>query len=146
MSLADTITNPETLLRERRHEVPDQFSSQARISIKTAELTPTEILDTFAKAGKFPLFRIRVSEREYLPSKPILIHIYQDGDWFFAENETLVLVGTGQSKEEAVLDLEQHIVHFWNYYKKLMDDKISGDAVRLKKVYSGLFVEKQREG
>lgn len=142
MSLADTVTNPEALLRERRHEVPDQFSSQDRINIKTAELTPTEILKNFSKGGKFPLFRIYISEREYLPSKPILIHIYQDEDWYFAENQTLVLVGTGQSKEEAVLDLEQHIVHFWHHYKQMMDDKISGDAIRLKKIYSRLFVEK----
>lgn len=93
------------------------------------------------KPFKFPLFRLTISGRTFLPSKPIGITVTQDGAWFFAENEALNVVGTGGSPEEAVLDLEHHIVHFWQYYRSLQDSQVIGDAVRLKKLFSNLLAE-----
>ncbi|MBF0515856.1 MAG: hypothetical protein HQK97_01890 [Nitrospirae bacterium] len=60
---------------------------------------------------------------------------------FFAESETLVVVGTGSSENEAIDDMCKHIVHFYHYYRKLPLDKVTGDAIRLKKIYETLFVE-----
>ena len=60
---------------------------------------------------------------------------------FFAESETLVVVGTGESITEAIDDLGKQIIHFYKYYKNLSRDKVIGDAVRLKRLYETLFVD-----
>lgn len=93
------------------------------------------------KPFKFPLFQLTIPGRTFLPSKPIGINVTQDGVWFFAENEALNVIGTGGSLEEAVLDVQQHIVHFWEYYGSLQDSQVTGDAVRLKKIFSSLLAE-----
>jgi hypothetical protein len=101
----------------------------------------TTVAEPLLKPFKFPLFQLTISGRTYLPSKPIGTNVTQDGAWFFAENEALNVVGTGGSLEEAVLDLEHHIVHFWQYYRSLQDSEVTGDAIRLKKLFSNLLVE-----
>jgi hypothetical protein len=101
----------------------------------------TTVAEPLLKPFKFPLFQLTISGRTYLPSKPIGTNVTQDGAWFFAENEALNVVGTGGSLEEAVLDLEHHIVHFWQYYRSLQDSEVTGDAIRLKKLFSKLLVE-----
>ena len=97
------------------------------------------VAEPLLKPFKFPLFQLTISGRTFLPSKPIGIMVTQDGAWFFAENEALNVVGTGGSLEEAVLDLEHHIVHFWQYYRSLQDSQVTGDAVRLKHLFSNLL-------
>lgn len=74
---------------------------------------------------------------------PIKVHIYSDDSLFFAENETLVIIGTGSSAIEAMDDFCSHVIHFYHYYKKLSWNKVTGDAVRLKKLYETLFVERE---
>lgn len=74
---------------------------------------------------------------------PIKVRIYSEDNLFFAENETLVIIGTGSSVLEAMDDFCRHIIHFYYYYKKLSLDKITGDAVRLKKLYETLFIEQE---
>lgn len=99
------------------------------------------VAEPLLKPFKFPLFQLRISGRTFFPSKPIGINVTQDGAWFFAENEALNVVGTGGSLEEAVLDLEHHVVHFWQYYRSLQDSQVTGDAVRLKNLFSNLLSE-----
>jgi len=84
-----------------------------------------------------PLWTIQ----RYQTVKPIKVHIYVEDNIFFAENETLIIVGTGKSIGEAIADLSNHIIHFYHYYQRLPDDKVTGDAIRLKKMYKTLFVE-----
>ncbi|MBI5233527.1 MAG: hypothetical protein HY880_04160 [Deltaproteobacteria bacterium] len=90
-----------------------------------------------------PLWTIPARGKQYRSTKPIKVHIYFENNIFFAENETLVVVGTGESMPEAITDLSKHIIHFYNYYKKLSSDKITGDAIRLKHVYETLFIEEE---
>lgn len=136
MSELQEILTPYQLLQERRSDVPESFSLLGKIKVDTADLDPAELFAKLEKSSRFPLFELHVGHQKYHAIRPIIVHVYQDEEWFFAENETLNLTGSGSSVEEAVGDLEEHIVHFWHYYKHLPDDKLVGDAVRLKKVYS----------
>lgn len=102
---------------------------------------PSKVTEATLKPFKFPLFQLTVSGRTLFPSKPIGVHVTQDGPWFFAGNEALNVVGTGTSLEEAVLDLQHHIIHFWEYYGSLQDSQVTGDAVRLKQLFSNLLAE-----
>lgn len=99
------------------------------------------IAEPVLKPFKFPLLKLIIAGHTFFPSKPIGVNVSQDGAWFFAENEALNVVGTGGSLEEAVLDLEHHIVHFWQYYRSLDDSQVTGDAIRLKSIFSNLLAE-----
>jgi len=124
------------------HEILGEFPAPfARMSeSSTYEEARTEI-EGMWMPFKFPLFQIKVSGRIFILSKPIGVHVTQDAPWFFAENEALNVMGTGRSLEEAVLDLEHHILHFWQYYQSLQDSQVTGEAVRLKRLFSDLLAE-----
>jgi hypothetical protein len=141
MSMAGQATDHYEVLRERRAEVPARFSLQGPVCVQTADLDPVSIFRSLVKPSRIPLFRLHVFNRSYRPVQPILVHLSQEDEWFFAENETLAIAGTGTSAEAAILDLEQHIVHFWNTYRQLPDDKVTGDAARLKKLFADLLTE-----
>jgi thioredoxin reductase len=76
-----------------------------------------------------------------VPSRPISINIYCDDDLDFAENENLAVCGTGNNIEDAIENLKKHIVHFYEYYRKMDEDKLIGEALRLKDLYADLFIE-----
>ena len=132
--------NAHEFLHERAVYFPTQFSPIASSPTAIYEEADT-VAEYFLKPFKFPLFRLTVSGRTYFPPKPIGIQVTRDGVWFFAANETLNVVGTGGSFEEAILDLEHHIVHFWQYYRSLQDSQVTGDAIRLKSIFSNLLAE-----
>jgi len=56
---------------------------------------------------------IRNQTDQYKFSKPMNVRISSKDNLFFAENETLVVVGTGSSPTEAIDDLCKHIIHFY---------------------------------
>jgi len=90
-----------------------------------------------------PLWAVHSEGKLFRVSQPIRVRVFRDGDLFFAENETLLVCGTGDSAWEAVEDLELHIIHFYNYYKELPSDRVMGEAKRLKAIYRDLLVEEQ---
>ena len=75
-------------------------------------------------------------------SRPIKVKIYLEGNMFFVENETLVLIGVGESITDAIDDFSKQVVHFYKYYRKLSWDRVTGDAERLKGLYETLFVNR----
>jgi hypothetical protein len=138
-------TQPHALLREPSSELLKTHQLR-RINVKTADGDPdldlAEISKGYVKQKMYPLFQLYVQNKRYFAVRPIIVHIYHDDGMFFAENETLLLTGMGVSVEEAVYDLEQHIVYFSKYYRELSKDKLIGDAIRLKEIYFGLLAEK----
>lgn len=145
MSMLENAVTLNDIWLDRRLNIPERFSSERETLFETVGLGIVELIKDFTKKYtvplKFPLFQLHVQNRHYRAVMPITVYVYSDGEWFFAENETLVLSGSGASTEEAICDLERHIVHFWNYYRQLPDERLTGDAIRLKKIYSGLLIE-----
>jgi len=125
-------------VRDIAREAVSAFTPSALFPAGTAQ----EHIPEFGSQSLFaPLWSVTDKARKRQVSKPIKVHIYFEGDICIAENESLVVVGTGGSPTEAIDDLGKHIIHFYHYYKKLSWDKVTGDAVRLKKIYATLFVE-----
>lgn len=90
-----------------------------------------------------PLWTILTKTRKYKVSKPIKVRLYIEDNLFFAESETLVVVGTGESITDAIDDFGQQVIHFYKYYKKLSWDRVTGDAERLKGLYETLFIDQE---
>ncbi|MEA1991059.1 MAG: hypothetical protein U9N58_02540 [Thermodesulfobacteriota bacterium] len=58
---------------------------------------------------------------------------------FFVENETLDIFATGETREEAIRAFNEHLIYFYNHYKNLSWDRVTGEAERLKRLYEDLF-------
>lgn len=128
------------LMKDINREAVSAFSSLSQFPSGTAqERMPDKEFTGHNLIA--PLWTIPVKKKHYRSIKPIKIHIHVEDNVFFVENDTLTVVGTGKSLTEAIADLYKHIIHFYNYYKNLPFDKVTGDAIRLKRVYETLFVE-----
>ncbi len=130
-------SNTSDVWEERKSYVPDNFKFEGAIKIKTAgsDLDADEP-SVPEKPSNLPLFAINVGGSTYRLVRPISVRIYRDQEWVFAENETLNLIGTGSNLLEAVNDLQEHIIHFWNYYSQIPDESLTIDALQLKRIYS----------
>ena len=128
-------------VRERKAYFPDDYKGVATYVGTAAQSIQPE---SYFYAGHFntaPLMEFRSEQKSYTTPKPILIKVFKVEDVFFAENESLVLSGTGASREEAVLDFVSHLDYFHNFYKRKNEDELTGDALRLKKIYNHLLIE-----
>ena len=130
-------------VREERQEYLPANYRHSEVRVDTAkEIVGKELLRSLSsRQFVAPLWSVRTPEKRFRTIKPLSVHIYFDEGLFFAQNETLFLYGTGMSPEEAIEDLELHIIHFYQYYKNLDWSQVTGDAIRLKKLYEGLLLE-----
>ena len=88
-----------------------------------------------------PIWRVQSPHTRIRATKPIAVKIRYEDSFYFAENETLRITGTGQTPQEAISDFLLHLIHFHQYFKALPWDKVTGDATNLKKQFETLFVE-----
>lgn len=137
VALADTYK----LVEERKAYFPDEYRGIAPVIGTASQSIQPEAYFDSSRFNTAPLMEFRGEERSYVASKPILIKVYREDDVFFAENESLVLCGTGTSRDEAVLDFVKHLDYFHSFYKKQSESNLVGDALRLKKIYDNLLVE-----
>ena len=129
------------LIKERRRYLPSNYRSTL-----VAEIGTTNIIDwqqVFKNKKTIYVYRLFKENKRYLANKPIAVKIYQDEDLFFTENENLNVCGTGETSQEALADLYLHILHFYNYYREIDEERLIGDAVRLKELYHGLLIEEK---
>jgi hypothetical protein len=130
-------------VREERQEYLPIKYQRSQVSVDTAkEILGEELLGLLNSRQLItPLWSVGTHKKRLRTNKPLAVRIYPDDGLFFAENETLRLFGTGMSPEEAIEDLGLHIIHFYQHYKKLDWSQVTGDAIRLKKLYEGLLSE-----
>jgi len=127
---------------ERREYLPPNYR-HAEAKVNTAREIIAEELFRSLPSRKFmtPLWSVGIPGKRFRTVKPIAIRVYFDDGLYFAENDTLLLYGTGMSPEEAITDLGLHIIHFYQYYRNLNWSQVTGDAVRLKRLYENLLSE-----
>ena len=127
------------LMEERKRDLPSKYRSTLVDEVET-----TNIIDwqqVFKNKKTVYIYRLSKENKQYIISNPIAVKIYQDEALFFAENENLNVCGTGETSQEALADLHLHILHFYEYYRKIDKEQLVGDAVRLKELYHNLLIE-----
>jgi len=130
------------VIKERMAYVPENYKSSGVGEVGTATVVdPQEVFSQTRKHQPIPIWRIHVEPKRFYTPKPILVKIYSDEDFFFAENEKLAVCGTGDTPQNALQDFYFHIVHFFEYYMGIDENKLTGDALRLKNLYQNLLIE-----
>lgn len=139
--MSSTLADAYDLIQEKKSYFPSDYkSSPIFVGTAAQSIQP----ETYLQASRFdtaPVMMFKGERHTYTASKPILVKVYRDEDIFFAENDSLVLCGTGDSREDAILDFVKHLEYFYNFYKRQSEGNLRGDALRLKKIYSDLVVE-----
>jgi len=129
-------------IKERMKYIPVNYKSTRAIGVSTATaIDPQQIFANRIKPYVAPLWRLQSKTKRFYTPIPIAVKVYRDEDFFFAENENLAVCGTGDTPQDALQDLVLHIIHFFEYYKKLDDSQLAGDALRLKTLYQNLLIE-----
>ncbi len=124
--------------------IPEMYTrSGDSVVVTSPEIDPKEVFGHQRRCQPAPIMRLQENSRKFSTAKPILVNVYQDEDLFFAENENLVVCGTGHTPQEALKDLCQHIMYFFEYYKNLDESNLIGDALKLKELYQDLLIEER---
>lgn len=141
MAAAIPTSGSSDIWEEIRSHVPENYQLKRALSIKTAS-SDLDIRESplTERHLSIPLFALQAGSDIFRLQRPISVKIYNDEEWVFAENEALNLIGTGTTPQEAISDLQQHIIHFWNYYSDIPDESLTTDALQLKRIYSDRFV------
>ncbi|MBI4455611.1 MAG: hypothetical protein HY644_06910 [Acidobacteria bacterium] len=105
-----------------------------------------EEVNAFTRIGEvaklnIPVWEIPAKGRSLLAKPAIGVRIWSEEGFYFAENDQLVIYGSGSSRGEALADFYTHIVHFYDYYRNLKDGQVIGEAARLKHLFSEVFTE-----
>ena len=138
--MSGTLMDTYEQVRRRKEYFPDDYQGVAT-HIGTAQSIQPE---TYFNSGHFntaPVMEFMSAQKRYVMPKPILVRGFKVDDVFFAENDSLILSGTGTSPEEALMDFVHHLDYFYNFYKRKNESDLTGDALRLKKIYDSLLVE-----
>ena len=70
--------------------------------------------------------------------EPVRVKISKGEILFFAENEFFGIFATGESRDEAINNFSEQIIHFYNHYKQLNWNRAAGEALRIKKLFKNL--------
>lgn len=125
---------------ERLGFIPERFKSGVTVSTTASELALKPWPRGFS-AIRTPLWRFASPKVVVLSSKPVSARVSKGESLFFAENEKLAIFATGASRNEAINSFGEHLVHFYEHYKRLDWDDVTGEARRLKEIYEDLFEE-----
>ena len=132
------ISESYKLRDERLDSFPENFKRRVHSVSTASELDLRPVSWGFATANT-PLWRFRSSHGVVLSSKPVAVKIIRGESLFFAENENLDIFATGESRDDAIRAFNDHLIYFYNHYKNLSWDRVTGEAGRLKRLYEDLF-------
>lgn len=132
------ISESYELRNERLDSFPENFKRRVPSVSTASELDLRPVSWGFATANT-PLWRFRSSNGVVLSSKPVSVKISRGESLFFAENENLDIFATGESRDDAIRAFNEHLIYFYNHYKNLSWDRVTGEAKRLKRLYEDLF-------
>jgi len=137
MSLAQ-INESYLIRQERLSFFPKNFKRELTV-VPTASELDTHARFSGASIVKVPVWVFSASGMALKARKPVSVKVFMGENLFFAENETLDIFATGETREEAVRAFNEHLIYFYNHYRKLGWDRVTGEAKRLKRLYEDLF-------
>jgi len=127
------------LRKERSESFPQNFK-RCLVPISTApESDIPSWFSGFSVVIKTPAWEFSSSYATVRARKPVLVKVTRGETLFFVENETLDIFATGETREEAKRAFDEHLIYFYNHYKNLSWDRVTGEAERLKRLYEDLF-------
>ena len=132
------------LINDRRQFIPENYESYACISTG-ADIDLREYFELVASSysSKVPLWELSGRDKTIYPKEPISLTINMGETLYFAENEKLGIYVTGESRDDAIKAFVEELLHFYDHYKNINWNQVTGEAKRLKKLYNNNFSEEK---
>lgn len=89
-----------------------------------------------------PIWAIETPRGVYEATLPISVKLAFEDGMFYAANEALKLFGTGESPDEAIGELREHLAYFVEHYEDADADQLAGEASKMKDLYGKTFVQR----
>lgn len=86
-----------------------------------------------------PVWALTIGDDVCSLTKPIVLRLTREGNYFFAENEYLDVCGYGSAPAEALQEAITDIVYYFGHYTQLNEDEVMGFGTTLRNRYSNLF-------
>jgi len=129
------------LIDERRQSVPENCVKAYPCISTSADID----IRVWMNQANLPtlLWEFQRGSKAIYPTKPVPVNISRGDNLYFAENKTLGIFATGESRDAAIEDFAEQVLYFYEYYKAMSWDKVIGEARRLKEIYSDHFKEEE---
>lgn len=98
----------------------------------TSDLRPPTLM-------RVPLHRILGVGRVVRATRPLVVTIQKGEDLYLAEAEVLGVFASGESVGDAMRDLSEQLLYFYDLYTSSSADQLTGQALELKRIYSAGF-------
>lgn len=131
----------EPLTQQTGEELPFPKGKEWQNKITDKDVRNTKEAGMLRETESLPLWVIKSGSKRLNTKKPIKVNVYKEGNCFTVENEPLDVSAVGFSLEEAIDNLMDHIVEFWEHYSALPDSKAGKFAKKLKSKYINSFIE-----
>lgn len=117
----------------QRADLPTQ-SSRAPDAHPTGYLKSDQVI--------MPLWDLQIGDQTVKPTVPVGIRLRREGDYFFAENDSLSIYTSGLSPEEAIADFKEMAGCFAQEYRGLAPEQVIGLGETLREIFVRLFPAK----
>ncbi len=90
-------------------------------------------------ADKFPAWLFVADGVRLHTANPVQIVVERSGPTYYAECQRLHVIAQGATRAEAIDDLNNQVVYFYERYSKMGPDEVTGLAAELREIYSTRF-------
>jgi len=129
------------LISNRVLDVPDGCKKSVDRVSTGAEIDVQPFLNYLT--NKMPAWAFRYKRKVLYSTLPVDVNIRREDMFYFAENETLKIFVVGDTLNEAMRVFAEQLLYFYEHYKGLTPDKVTGEAEKLKQLYSTHFKEEE---
>jgi len=128
------------IFSERKAHVPDGYL--LRESDQTGEEATTEP-QVAAASSVIAVSTVRVRNVRLRATRPFPVKLTMTDDYFYLESEGLCVYAIGKTYAEALQEFCEQVVDIFRHYQGLSDDEVIGEARRLRRLFTGLFIEER---
>ncbi|MHC4739466.1 MAG: hypothetical protein ACYS9Y_11240 [Planctomycetota bacterium] len=129
------------LISKRVLDVPDDYKRSVAKVATGAEIDVRPFLNYLA--SKMPAWAFHCQGKVLYSTLPVDVNIRREEMFYFAESEKLKIFAFGNTHDEAMRAFAEQLLYFYEHYKGLTPDKVTGEAEKLKQLYSTYFKEEE---
>lgn len=127
------------LINDRVQDVPDDYERSTASVATAAEIDVQDRLNYLA--NKMPTWAFHCQRKVVYSTLPVIVNIRREETFYWVDNETLKIFVVGETLAEAMETFTEQLLYFYGHYKGLTPDKVTGEAKKLKQLYSTYFKE-----
>ena len=129
------------IISERKGYVPDGYRASGPAERTGADVTVEPGVS--AASSVIPVRSVRVGRTRLRAQELFPVKLSIGDDHFFVESENLGIYAAGKTFQAAVEDFCEQLIDIYEHYKSLNARQVTGDANRLRRLYTQMFVEEQ---